>query len=49
MAKKTVASLQSESAKDYVKVIKMRKNEKGNYQFIEKIVKKENVEKYFEK
>ena len=45
MAKKTVASLQT-SAKDYVKVIKTVKNEKGNYQFIEKIIKKTDVEKY---
>lgn len=48
MAKKTVASLQTETNK-YSKVIKMTKNKKGNYSFIEKIVKKEDVEKHLEK
>jgi len=48
MAKKTVASLQT-LGKDYVKIIKTVKNEKGNYKFVEKIVKKEDVEKELEK
>ena len=49
MAKKTIASLQTESNKDYIKVIKMRKNENGNYKFVEKIVKRKNVDEYLQK
>jgi len=49
MAKKTVASLQTDSGKDYVKVIKMGKSEKGAYKFIEKIVKRKDVDKYLQK
>jgi len=48
MAKKVVAGFKDKSnvGKDYTKVIKMIKNEKGSYTFIEKIVRKEDVEKY---
>jgi hypothetical protein len=41
MAKKTVASLQTE--KNYVKLIKMVKNEKGNYKFTETMIKKDEL------
>jgi len=48
MAKKTVASLQN-TVRDYVKIIRTVKSDKGNYQFIEKMVKTEDIEKYLNK
>ena len=44
MAKKTVASLQK-TDKDYVKLIKMIKNEKGHYKFTEEMIKKVDYKK----
>jgi len=42
MAKKVVAGFKDkEKTKDYVKVIKMIKNTKGNYVFDEKIMRKD--------
>ena len=46
MAKKTVADFRTETGKDYIKVITMKKGEKGAYKFIEKIVKREDVDKH---
>lgn len=44
MAKKTVASLQKQGAKDYTKVIKMVKSEKtGAYSFREEVLPKDAV------
>ena len=48
MAKKTIASLQT-STKDYVKIIKMEKNKKGNYGFVEKIMKTKDMKEYLNK
>jgi hypothetical protein len=49
MAKKVVASLQSGGGKDYTKVIKMVKTEKGTYSFKEEIVHNDNVKEWFAK
>lgn len=46
MAKKVVADFKKDTEKDYVKLVKMIKGKKGAYQFIEKMVKKEDVDKY---
>jgi hypothetical protein len=44
MAKKTVASLQKQGAKDYTKVIKMVKSDKtGAYSFREEVLPKDSV------
>ena len=43
MAKKTVAGLRKQGAKDFTKVIKMVKSEKGSYSFREEILPKDNV------
>ena len=45
MAKKVVADFKSDTTKNHTKIIRMIKNKKSNYTFIEKIVKKEDVEK----
>lgn len=50
MAKKTVATLQKGSGKDFAKVVKMVKSEKtGAYTFKEEIVANEEVANYFKK
>jgi len=50
MAKKTVATLQKGSGREYAKVIKMTKSPKtGAYTFKEDIVHKDLVKEYFEK
>jgi len=50
MAKKTVATLQTGSGKDYVKCIKAIKNkEKQGYAFEEKMVHKDKVKDFFDK
>lgn len=44
MAKKTVAGLRKQGAKDFTKVIKMVKSDKtGSYSFREEIVQKDSV------
>jgi hypothetical protein len=50
MAKKTVATLQTGSGKDYIKCIKAVKNKKKQgYAFEEKMVHKDNVKDFFNK
>ena len=50
MAKKAVASLQKRGAKDFTKVIKMKKSEKtGSYSFKSEIVPKDKVNEYLAK
>jgi len=50
MAKKVVASLKSESAKGYAKVIKMEKSPKsGAYSFKEEIIESDKVKEFFAK
>jgi hypothetical protein len=46
MAKKTVATLQS-GAKNFTKVIKMVKSERGGYAFQEEIVHNDKVNDFF--
>ncbi len=46
MAKKTVASLQSGASKNYTKVVKMVRGEKG-YTFREGVVTKDSVKDFF--
>lgn len=47
MAKKTVASLQKQGAKDYTKVIKMVKSDKtGAYSFREEVLPKDAVKDF---
>tara|TARA_B110000046_G_C12926259_1_gene369390 strand:+ start:581 stop:736 length:156 start_codon:yes stop_codon:yes gene_type:complete len=47
MAKKTVASLQKQGAKDYTKVIKMVRSQKtGSYSFREEILSKDAVDAF---
>jgi Domain of unknown function (DUF4295) len=43
MAKKVVASLQDKNKDKFVKCIKMVKNEKGNYEYVEKLIKGEKT------
>jgi len=45
MAKKTVAEYKKNSVRDYVKVIKVVKNSKGNWSFDEKLLRKDIYEK----
>jgi hypothetical protein len=42
MAKKVVATMKKTDAKRFVKVIKMVKNKKGNYEFKEQIINPES-------
>ena len=49
MAKKVVASLQKGGGKEYTKVIKMVKNEKGSYSFKEEVVHNDKVKEWFAK
>lgn len=49
MAKKTVASLQTGSGKEHTKVIKMVKNELGNYTFREEVVHNDKVKDFLAK
>ena len=44
MAKKTVAGLRKQGAKDYTKVIKMVKSDKGSYSFREEVLPKDAVD-----
>lgn len=49
MAKKSVATLQTGSGKEYTKVIKMVKTEKGSYSFKTEIVHNDKVKDWFSK
>jgi len=49
MAKKVVASLKKGDGKDFARVIKMVKNEKGSYSFKEEIVHKDTAADFFKK
>ncbi len=49
MAKKTVATLSKGGAKDFTKVIKMRKTENGSYSFTEQLVGKDSVKDFLAK
>lgn len=49
MAKKVVASLKKGEGKDFARVIKMVKNEKGTYSFKEEIVHKDLANDFFKK
>jgi len=49
MAKKTVATLKKGEGKDFARVIKMVKTEKGSYAFKEEIVHKDHVTDFFKK
>jgi hypothetical protein len=49
MAKKSVASLQTGSVKEYTKCVKMVKSEKGSYQFVQSIVHNDKVKDFFAK
>jgi hypothetical protein len=49
MAKKSVATLQTGSGKEYTKVIKMVKTEKGSYSFKSEIVHNDKVKDWFTK
>lgn len=49
MAKKTVATLKTGSGKDFTKVIKMVKNDKGGYAFRQEIVHNDHVKDFFAK
>ena len=50
MAKKTVATLSKGGAKDFTKVIKMRKSDKtGAYSFTEQLVGKDQVKDFLAK
>lgn len=50
MAKKTVATLQTGSGKDYIKCIKAVKNRSKNaYAFEEKMIHKDKVKDFFKK
>ncbi len=46
MAKKTVATLRTGQGRDFTKVIKMVKGEKGNYQFKEEMVHKDHIKDF---
>jgi len=47
MAKKTVATLKTGSGKDFTKVIKMVKSDKGGYAFKEEVVHNDHVKDFF--
>lgn len=47
MAKKVVASLKKGDGKDFARVIKMVKSEKGSYSFKEEIVHKDAAADFF--
>lgn len=49
MAKKTVAGLRKQGAKDFTKVIKMKKTETGNYSFQEEVMPKDAVKDWLAK
>lgn len=49
MAKKTVATLKQGQGKEFVRVVKMIKNERGSYSFREEIVHKDHVKDFFGK
>jgi len=49
MAKKTVATLKQGQGKDFVRVVKMVKNERGSYFFKEEIVHKDHTKDFFSK
>jgi len=49
MAKKTVATLKQGQGKDFAKVIKMVKSDKGTYAFKEEIVHKDHTGDFFRK
>ncbi|HRO75306.1 MAG TPA: DUF4295 domain-containing protein [Crocinitomicaceae bacterium] len=49
MAKKVVASLQKGGGKEYTKVIKMSKTDKGSYSFKQEIVHNDKVKEWFTK
>jgi hypothetical protein len=47
MAKKVVATLKKGEGKDYARVIKMVKNDKGTYSFKEEITRKDQADDFF--
>lgn len=47
MAKKVVATLKKGEGKDFARVIKMVKNEKGTYSFKEEIIHKDLATDFF--
>lgn len=49
MAKKVVATLKKGEGKDFARVIKMVKNEKGSYSFKEEVVHKDHTSDFFKK
>ncbi len=49
MAKKVVATLKKGEGKDFARVIKMVKNEKGSYSFKEEVVHKDHASDFFKK
>ncbi len=49
MAKKVVASLQKGGGKEHTKVIKMTRNEKGNFTLKSEIVHNDKVKDWFDK
>ncbi len=49
MAKKVVATLKTAQGKDFAKVYRAVKNEKGSYSFKSEIVPNEMVKTYFKK
>ena len=49
MAKKVVATLKTAAGKDYAKVYRAVKTDKGSYSFKSEIVPNENVKSYFVK
>ncbi len=46
MAKKTVATLKTGKGKEFAKVIKMVKNQKGSYSFKESVVHVDHVQDF---
>lgn len=49
MAKKVVATLKKGEGKDFARVIKMVKNEKGSYSFKEEVIHKDHTADFFKK
>lgn len=49
MAKKVVATLKKGQGKDFAKVYRAIKNEKGSYSFKSEIIPSEEVKSYFKK
>ncbi len=49
MAKKVTATLKTTQGKDFAKVYRAVKNDKGSYSFKSEIVPNENVKSYFKK